>query len=142
MEVLHPPGETAVARIQLALDVTDLDAAVDFYSRMLGVGPAKREPGYANFVVADPPLKLVLFAGPQGGTINHLGVEVETATEVGAAEARLASAGLATTGVDETVCCFAEKVETWVTDPDGTRWEWYVKTADADSMGTAEPAEA
>ncbi|MFM7224622.1 MAG: glyoxalase/bleomycin resistance/dioxygenase family protein, partial [Actinomycetota bacterium] len=68
--------------------------------------------------------------------------EVETATEVGAAEARLAGAGLATTGVDETVCCFAEKVETWVTDPDGTRWEWYVKTADADSMGTAELAEA
>ena len=131
-----------MARIQLALDVADLEAAIEFYSRMLGTGPAKRKPGYANFVVADPPLKLVLFEGSRGGTINHLGVEVDAAAEVAAAEARLAGEGLATTGVDETTCCFAEKVETWVTDPDGTRWEWYVKTADADSMGTAEPAEA
>ena len=138
-----------MARLQLALDVTDIDAAVDFYSRLLGVAPAKRKPGYANFVVADPPLKLVLFEGPTGGTINHLGVETDTAAEVTAADARLVASGLATTGVDDTVCCYAEKVETWVTDPDGTRWEWYVKTADADSMGTAEasvccaePAEA
>ncbi|HEY8524758.1 MAG TPA: ArsI/CadI family heavy metal resistance metalloenzyme [Acidimicrobiales bacterium] len=120
-------------RLQLALNVPDLDRAVDFYSRMFGVGPAKTKPGYANFVVADPPLKLVLFAGAgEPGTINHLGVETETADEVVAAEARLTDAGLATTGVADTECCYAAKTETWLTGPDGTRWEWYVKRADTD----------
>jgi catechol 2,3-dioxygenase-like lactoylglutathione lyase family enzyme len=122
-------------RLQLALNVDDLDEAIDFYSRMFGVGPAKVRPGYANFVVADPPLKFILFAGAgEVGTINHLGVETETAEEVTAADARLRAAGLTTTGVDETVCCFAEKAETWLHAPDGTRWEWYVKKADAEQF--------
>jgi catechol 2,3-dioxygenase-like lactoylglutathione lyase family enzyme len=123
-----------VSRLQLALNVTDLDAAVDFYRRLFATEPAKRKPGYANFSIDEPPLKLVLFEGPEGGTINHLGVETDTADEVVAAEARLSGTGLATTGVDDTVCCYAEKVETWVSDPDGARWEWYVKTADADQL--------
>ena len=124
-----------MSRLQLAINVTDLDAAIAFYSRLFAAEPYKVQPGYANFAIADPPLKLVLFEGPEGGTINHLGVETDSADEVVAAEARLAAAGLTTTGIDDTICCFAEKVETWVTDPDGARWEWYVKTADADSMG-------
>ena len=124
-----------MSRLQLAINVTDLDAAIAFYSRLFSAEPYKVKPGYANFAIADPPLKLVLFEGPEGGTINHLGVETDSADEVVAAEARLAAAGLTTTGIDDTICCFAEKVETWVTDPDGARWEWYVKTADADSMG-------
>jgi catechol 2,3-dioxygenase-like lactoylglutathione lyase family enzyme len=123
-----------VSRIQLALNVTDLDAAVDFYSKLFGTEPLKRKPGYANFAIADPPLKLVLFEGAEGGTLNHLGVETETADEVSAAEARLAETGLTTTGVDDTLCCYATKVETWVTDPDGAKWEWYVKTGDADQL--------
>jgi len=123
-----------VSRVQLALNVTDIDAAVDFYSKLFATEPAKRKPGYANFAIADPPLKLVLFEGPGGGTLNHLGVETETGDEVLAAEARLAETGLATTGVDDTVCCYATKVETWVTDPDGAKWEWYVKTGDADQL--------
>jgi catechol 2,3-dioxygenase-like lactoylglutathione lyase family enzyme len=122
-------------RLQLALDVSDLDEAVDFYSRLFGTEPAKREPGYANFAIADPPLKLVLFEAPSGGTINHLGVETEAADEVAGAEARLTGAGLRTTGVADTTCCYAEKTETWVDGPDGLRWEWYVKTADADAPG-------
>jgi catechol 2,3-dioxygenase-like lactoylglutathione lyase family enzyme len=122
-------------RLQLALNVPDLAAAVDFYTRMFGVGPAKTKPGYANFAIEQPPLKLVLFEGAgEPGSINHLGVETETAGEVVAAEARLAESGLATTGVDDTVCCYAEKTETWVHGPDGTRWEWYVKKADADQL--------
>lgn len=121
-----------MARLQLALNVTDLDAAVDFYSKLFGAEPAKRKPGYANFAIADPPVKLVLFEAAEGGTINHLGVETETAAEVEAAEARLTGSGLETTGIDDTICCYAEKVETWVTDPDDLRWEWYVKTADAE----------
>ena len=121
-------------RLQLALDVTDLDEAVDFYSKMFGAEPAKVRPGYANFAIEDPPLKLVLFEGPTGGTVNHLGVETETAAEVTAAEARLTDSGLETTGVDDTVCCYAEKTETWVQGPDETRWEWYVKRADADQL--------
>ena len=123
-----------MSRLQLALNVSDLDAAVDFYSKLFATEPAKRKPGYANFAIADPPLKLVLFEGPEGGTINHLGVETETAAEVVAAEARLTGTGVETTGVDDTVCCYAEKVETWVSDPDGAKWEWYVKTADSDQL--------
>ena len=123
-----------MSRIQLALNVTDIDKAVDFYSKLFGAEPAKRKPGYANFAIADPPLKLVLFEGAEGGTINHLGVETETAAEVEAAEARLSGTGLETTGIDDTICCYATKVETWVRDPDGARWEWYVKTGDADQL--------
>ncbi|MEZ5243480.1 MAG: ArsI/CadI family heavy metal resistance metalloenzyme [Acidimicrobiales bacterium] len=122
-------------RLQLAIDVSNLDEAIDFYSKMFATEPAKVKPGYANFAIEQPPLKLVLFENAAGGgTINHLGVEVETAAEVSAAEARLSGDGLETTGVDDTVCCFAEKTETWVTGPDDTRWEWYVKTGEADQL--------
>ena len=123
-----------MSRLQLAINVTDLDKAVEFYSRLFATAPVKVKPGYANFAVADPPLKLVLFEGPEGATINHLGVEVETAEEVVSAERRLTGAGLETTGVDETICCFAEKAETWVVDPDGARWEWYVKSGDSEQI--------
>jgi catechol 2,3-dioxygenase-like lactoylglutathione lyase family enzyme len=124
-----------MSRLQLAIDVGDLDEAIDFYSSMFGTGPAKVRPGYANFAIEEPPLKLVLFEKPgAGGTINHLGVEVGTAAEVVAAEARLAAAGLETTGVDDTECCYAEKTETWLEAPDDLRWEWYVRTADSDQM--------
>jgi catechol 2,3-dioxygenase-like lactoylglutathione lyase family enzyme len=122
-------------RLQLALNVSDLDKAVDFYSRMFGVEPAKTKPGYANFAVVDPPLKLVLFEGQgEGGTINHLGVETETADEVVAAEARLTDSGLETSGVDDTQCCYAAKTETWLTGPDDAHWEWYVKKGDSDQF--------
>ena len=124
-----------MSRLQLAIDVGDLDEAIDFYSSMFGTGPAKVRPGYANFAIEEPPLKLVLFEKPgAGGTINHLGGEVGTAAEVVAAEARLADAGLETTGVDDTECCYAEKTETWLDAPDDLRWEWYVKTAESDQM--------
>ena len=122
-------------RLQLALNVDDLDEAIAFYSKMFGTTPSKTKPGYANFAIADPPLKLVLFEGAgDAGTINHLGVETETAAEVVAAEARLAAAGLTTTGIDDTICCFAEKTETWVAAPDGNRWEWYVKHGDTEQL--------
>ena len=123
------------SRIQLALNVADIDAATRFYTDLFGVEPAKQRPGYANFAIADPPLKLVLFEG-QGdpGSINHLGVETETADEVVAAEARLTDSGLETTGVDDTRCCYAAKTETWITGPDGARWEWYVKTGDTEQF--------
>jgi catechol 2,3-dioxygenase-like lactoylglutathione lyase family enzyme len=133
VDAIYRP-EVPVSRLQLALNVSDIDEAVAFYSKLFATEPAKRKPGYANFAIADPPLKLVLFEAAEGGTINHLGVETETADEVLAAEARLAGTGLETTGVDDTVCCYASKVETWVTDPDGARWEWYVKTGDTDQL--------
>ena len=133
-------------RLQLALNVSNLEEAVEFYSRLFGAEPARRRPGYANFAIDQPPLKLVLFEAGHGaadeegccngagGTINHLGVEVETTEEVLDAERRLSGSGLATTGVDDTQCCFAEKTETWVTDPDGTAWEWYVRTGDSEIL--------
>ncbi|MBL77728.1 MAG: glyoxalase/bleomycin resistance/extradiol dioxygenase family protein [Acidimicrobiaceae bacterium] len=124
-----------MSRLQLALDVSDLDEAIHFYSRLFATEPAKVRPGYANFAIADPPLKLVLFENPDGGgTINHLGVESETAAEVVAVEARLAGADLDTTGVDDTACCYAEKTETWLDAPDGIRFEWYVKTGDSEQF--------
>ena len=123
-----------MSRLQLALNVTDIDEAVAFYSKLFAVEPAKRKPGYANFAIAEPPLKLVLIEGEGGGTLNHLGVEVDSGEEVRAAEARLADDGLATTGVDDTTCCYALKTETWVNDPDGAPWEVYVKTGDAEQM--------
>ena len=122
-------------RLQLALNVDDLPAAIDFYSKMFDTPPAKVRDGYANFAIENPPLKLVLFeGGGADGSINHLGVEVETAEQVTEAERRLSGAGLDTTGVDDTICCFAEKAETWVHAPDGNRWEWYVKKADAEQI--------
>jgi len=131
-------------RLQLALNVHDLDAAIDFYSKMFDAEPAKTRPGYANFAIENPPLKLVLFevGGPDPESaaagefhhLNHLGVETQTANEVVSAEARLTGAGLDTTGVDDTQCCYAEKTETWVVSPDDARWEWYVKTGDAEVL--------
>lgn len=122
-------------RLQLALNVDDLDQAVDFYTKMFDTKPVKTKPGYANFAIENPPLKLVLFEGAgASGSINHLGVETEVADEVVAAESRLTDSGLETTGVDDTVCCYAEKTETWVTAPDGNRWEWYVKRGDSEQL--------
>ena len=121
-------------RLQLALNVEDLDTSVEFYEKMFDTPVAKRKPGYANFAIENPPLKLVLFEAPgQGGSLNHLGVEVETAAQVGAAQARLTESGLAPTSIDDTECCYAEKTETWVESPEG-RWEWYVKTGDANGL--------
>jgi hypothetical protein len=123
-------------RVQLALNVTDLDEAVDFYSKMFATAPYKVKPGYANWQIENPPLKLVVFERPDAetGSINHLGVETESSDEVVAAEARVSDAGLETSGIDETICCFAEKVETWVQGPEGHRWEWYVKQADHETQ--------
>ena len=123
-------------RLQLALNVTDLDEAIDFYTKLFDTTPYKVKPGYANWEIVDPPLKLVLFERPDAepGSINHLGVETETADEVVAAEARVTAAGVETSGIDETICCFAEKVETWVDGPTGHRWEWYVKQADHETQ--------
>jgi catechol 2,3-dioxygenase-like lactoylglutathione lyase family enzyme len=123
-------------RLQLALNVADLDDAIAFYSKMFATEPYKVKPGYANWEIANPPLKLVVFERPDAehGSINHLGVETETSDEVVAAEQRLRAVGLETSGIDDTICCFAEKVETWVEDGRGQRWEWYVKQADHDSQ--------
>jgi catechol 2,3-dioxygenase-like lactoylglutathione lyase family enzyme len=121
-------------RLQLALNVTDLDESIEFYTKLFATAPYKVKPGYANWEISDPPLKLVIFENPDAanGSINHLGVETETAEQVIEAEARLTAAGLTTTGIDDTICCFAEKVETWVDGSDGHRWEFYVKQSDVD----------
>ena len=127
-----------MSRIQLALNVDDLDQAVAFYSTLFDVAPAKRKPGYANFVVAQPPMKLVLLENAgRGGTLNHLGVEVETSGEVHGEIARLSEAGLFTEEQIATTCCFATQDKVWVTGPDAERWEVYTVLADSESFGTA-----
>jgi catechol 2,3-dioxygenase-like lactoylglutathione lyase family enzyme len=127
-------------RLQLALNVDDLDAAIAFYSKLFGTAPVTVKDGYANFAIAAPPLKLVLFSGAgEPGTLNHLGVEVPSADAVTAAEQRLSAEGLATTDVSATECCFAAKTETWLEAPDGQRWEWYVKHDDIDEYGDNVP---
>lgn len=123
-----------MSRVQLGLNVTDIDAAVAFYERAFGVPAAKRRPGYANFEIAEPPLKLVLFEGDAGGTINHLGVEVGDTDEVHGATRHLRSVGLETRIEDGVDCCHAIQDKVWVSDPDGLEWEWY--TVLADSPGT------
>lgn len=121
-------------RLQLALNVNDLATSIDFYEKMFDTPVAKVREGYANFEVQNPPLKLVLFeSAGAGGTLNHLGVEVEQADQVEAAEQRISDEGLKTTGVDDTVCCYAQKTETWVQGPDN-KWEWYVKTGNAEQL--------
>ena len=121
-----------MSRVQLALNVDDVDDAVAFYSRLFGAEPAKRRPGYANFALAEPALKLVLIENPgAGGSLNHLGVEVASAAEVVDATRRLASTGLATEVEDGTTCCYALQDKVWVTGPGGERWEVYTVLADA-----------
>jgi catechol 2,3-dioxygenase-like lactoylglutathione lyase family enzyme len=125
-----------MSRVQLALNVSDLDAAIGFYSKLFATAPAKVRPGYANFAVADPPLKLVLFEGGGApGSINHLGVEVEEAAQVGDATARLTQEGLTTANEDEVSCCYAVQDKVWVAGPDGESWEVYTVLADAESAG-------
>jgi catechol 2,3-dioxygenase-like lactoylglutathione lyase family enzyme len=122
-----------MARIQLALNVDDLDAAIDFYSKLFAAQPAKVRPGYANFAIAEPPLKLVLIENAgQGGTLNHLGVEVASTDEVGAAQARLARLGLATAVEDGVSCCYAKQDKVWVDGPSGEPWEIYTVLADVE----------
>jgi catechol 2,3-dioxygenase-like lactoylglutathione lyase family enzyme len=128
-------GEIEMSRVQLALNVTDVDEAVAFYSKLFGTGPAKRRPGYANFAIAEPPLKLVLIqCGQPGGTLNHLGVEVEDTDQVGAATRRLSDQGLPTEVEDNVACCYAVQDKVWVSDPDGARWEVYTVLADAPNL--------
>jgi len=126
-----------MSRVQLALNVSDLDAAVEFYSKLFAAEPAKRRPGYANFAIAEPPLKLVLVESPAGrgegvtGALNHLGVEVETPEQVRAATLRLTNEGLDPDVRESTNCCYAIQDKAWVTDPDGAPWEVYTVLADA-----------
>jgi catechol 2,3-dioxygenase-like lactoylglutathione lyase family enzyme len=123
-------------RVQLALRVADLDASIAFYSKLFAAEPAKRRPGYANFAIADPPLKLVLIEGATGEPtrMDHLGVEVETTGEVTEAAGRLAAEGLATATEEDTACCYAVQDKVWVTGPGAEPWEVYVVKADADTL--------
>ena len=128
-----------MSRIQLALNVDDLEQSVAFYSALFGTEPAKRRPGYANFAVADPPLKLVLVENPgQGGSLNHLGVEVADTDTVDAEQTRLAAAGLVSVDERDTTCCYAKQDKFWVEGaPNGERWEVYTVLADSASFSDA-----
>jgi catechol 2,3-dioxygenase-like lactoylglutathione lyase family enzyme len=121
-----------MSRVQLALNVENIDESVAFYSRLLGAEPAKLRPGYANFAVAEPPLKLVLIESPGAEErINHLGIEVETPAEVVAADLRLRAEGEEPEPEMGTECCYALQDKVWLTDPDGARWEVYTVLGDA-----------
>jgi catechol 2,3-dioxygenase-like lactoylglutathione lyase family enzyme len=134
--------------VQLALNVADLDEAISFYSRLFATEPAKVRPGYANFAIAEPPLKLVLIedATQTPGTLNHLGVEVDTTEEVTAAQARLAGEGLATAVEEQTACCYAVQDKVWVDGPGGEPWEIYTVLADTEhpegQLRSVEPGQA
>ena len=128
-----------MSRVQLALRVADLEGSIAFYSKLFGAEPAKRRPGYANFAIAEPPLKLVLLEGQPGEPtrMDHLGVEVETTGEVAAATARLAAEGLPTAAEEDTACCYAVQDKVWVTGPGSEPWEVYVVKGDADTLSKA-----
>src|ERR1700680_4248213 len=122
-----------MSRVQVAINVTDVDAAVAFYSKLFSTEPAKRRPGYANFAIAEPPLKLGLIESPgTAATLTHLRVEGSTPEEVAAATRRLAHAGLATAVEDGVECCYALQDKVWVSDPDGASWEVYTVLGDTD----------
>ncbi len=126
-----------MSRVQLALNVDDLDQAITFYSTLFNTAPAKVKPGYANFAVAQPPLKLVLIENPgHGGTLNHLGVEVESSQAVHSEIGRLTNEGMFTAEEIGTTCCFATQDKVWVTGPGGEKWEVYTVLADSDTFGT------
>ncbi len=138
-----------MSRVQLALNVDDLDEAITFYSKLFNAEPAKVKEGYANFSVSEPPLKLVLIQNPgKGGTLNHLGVEVATSDTVHAEIARLGGAGLFTEEQMNTTCCFATQDKVWVTGPAGEKWEVYTVLSDSETFGAGpqhaqgSPAEA
>src|SRR3954452_24090887 len=128
--------EAPMSRVQLALNVDDVAVASAFYSKLLGVEPAKPRPGYANFVVSDPPLKLVLLENPgSGGTLNHLGIEVADVDTVDAEQTRLAAVGLASTEERDSTCCYARQTKFWVeSTPDDVRFEIYTVLADSQSF--------
>ena len=127
-----------MSRAQLALNVDNLDEAIAFYSKLFNTAPAKIKPGYANFAIAEPPLKLVLLENPgHGGTINHLGVEVESSDKVHAEIARLTGEGLFTDEEIGTTCCFATQDKVWVTGPAGEKWEVYTVLADSETFGSS-----
>ena len=131
-----------MSRVQLALNVDDLDEAIAFYRKLFRTEPAKVRPGYANFAVAEPPLKLVLLENPgQGGSLNHLGVEVADVDTVDAEQTRLAEAGLASVDERGTTCCYAKQDKFWVQGaPDGERWEVYTVLADSATFNAADDA--
>lgn len=122
-----------MARVQLAINVSDLEAAIAFYSKLLQMAPTKQRPGYANFAVESPPLKLVLIQGEgEPGSLNHLGIEVDSSCEVSGAAQRFGAVGLDTLVEDKTQCCYALQDKVWVTDPDGAKWEVYTVLADSE----------
>ena len=125
-----------MSRLQLALDVDDLESSIAFYSGLFGTEPAKVKPGYANFAIADPPLKLVLVENPgSGGSINHLGVEVADVDTVDRELSRLSAAGFASTEERDTTCCYAKQDKFWVENtPNGERWEVYTVLEDAETF--------
>lgn len=128
-----------MSRVQLALRVSDLEASITFYSTLFGTEPAKRRPGYANFAIAEPPLKLVLLEGePEQETVmDHLGVEVESTEEVLSARDRFIEAGLAAFEENDTECCYALQDKVWVHGPGAEPWEVYVVKAEADALGAS-----
>jgi catechol 2,3-dioxygenase-like lactoylglutathione lyase family enzyme len=133
-----------MSRLQLALNVDDIDEAVTFYTKLFSTEPAKRRPGYANFAVAEPPLKLVLLENPgQGGSLNHLGVEVQDVDTVNAEQVRLTNEGLASIDERGTTCCYAKQDKFWVQGaPNGEHWEVYTVLADSPTFSAEDPATA
>lgn len=127
-----------MSRVQLALNVTDVDAAVAFYEKVFDTPVNKRRPGYANFAIAEPPLKLVLIENTEGGTLNHLGVEVESTREVNDATSRFVEDGFTTFEEQGVECCYAKQDKVWITDPDGAGWEFYTVLDDSQQMASSE----
>jgi catechol 2,3-dioxygenase-like lactoylglutathione lyase family enzyme len=124
-----------MSRIQIALNVSNVNEAVAFYSKLFGATPTKQRPGYANFAIAQPPLKLVLIENEKtAGTLNHLGIEVETSDEVAVASDRFKQLGLATKSEEQVNCCYAVQDKVWVSDPDGSSWEVYTVLGDSEAF--------
>lgn len=145
MQTIEPAVETTTptpttGRVQLALNVSDLNASVRFYSDLFNQGPTKTKPGYANFAISEPPLKLILFQADEGGTINHLGVEVPTSDDVDTTIERLGTTEMDLEVEQKVTCCYATQDKVWATAPDGERWEYYTVLKDSDRLASDAPS--
>lgn len=129
--------------VQLALNVRDIDSAVDFYSKLFATEPAKRRPGYANFAIAEPPLKLVLIENASAvGTLNHLGIEMAESAQVAQTRDRLQQVDLSVSPETQSTCCYALQNKVWVRDPDGAPWEVYAVLEDSTTFDASPPTES
>lgn len=125
-------------RIHISLPVTSLANSLDFYRTLLGRPASKERPAYANFRLDEPPIHLALVEGKaeKATSASHYGVELPDHDTLAAWKSRLEKDGVSLDVEDDAQCCYAQGDKVWLSDPDGNRWEIWVRTGDYAAMGS------